>query len=88
MVSRGGDGYFHCEWVWDRQQVWIVQADAVQLPPGDLPANRYIRGADLWPFKFVPHHAVTVESGFSLHAHARLPTDTGAHAEVDDEGAG
>lgn len=63
-----GEGYFHCEWVWDRERVWIVQADPVQLPSEDLPANRYIRGADLWPFKFSPRwaglkHFSSVEAG-------------------------
>lgn len=63
-----GDGYFHCEWVWNRHQTWIVQADAVPLSAKDLPANRYLRGADLWPLQFKPQwsglkHFSTVETG-------------------------
>jgi predicted house-cleaning noncanonical NTP pyrophosphatase (MazG superfamily) len=63
-----GDGYFHCEWIWNRSQTWIVQADSVPLPSSDLPTNRYLRGADLWPLKFRPEwfglrHFSTVEAG-------------------------
>jgi predicted house-cleaning noncanonical NTP pyrophosphatase (MazG superfamily) len=48
------EGYFHCEWVWDRQRVWLVQLDSMDLPDELLDANLYIQGADLWPFTFVP----------------------------------
>lgn len=63
-----GDGYFHCEWIWNRKRVWIVQADSVPLPSGDLAANRYLRGADLWPLEFRPEwhglkHFSKVEEG-------------------------
>jgi hypothetical protein len=48
------DGFFHCEWVWDRERVWLVQADHIQLSRDSPPANLYLRGADLWPFSFTP----------------------------------
>ena len=57
FLQTVGEGFFHCEWVWDRERVWLVQADAVQLPPDDLMANLYLRGADLWPVKFTPRWA-------------------------------
>jgi len=31
----------HCEWVWDGQRLWIVQADRVTPAPGE--ADRYLR---------------------------------------------
>jgi predicted house-cleaning noncanonical NTP pyrophosphatase (MazG superfamily) len=34
------DHLTHCEWVWDGQRVWIVQADRITPSPGD--ADRYL----------------------------------------------
>jgi predicted house-cleaning noncanonical NTP pyrophosphatase (MazG superfamily) len=47
-------GYFHCEWVCDGAKLWIVQADPVNPPHRNLPANRYIRATEELPPKFHP----------------------------------
>jgi len=47
-------GYLHCEWVWDGQRVWIVQADA--CPPSLVTpaANEYLRSCSRNITRFVP----------------------------------
>jgi len=49
-----GDGRFHCEWVWDGKQVWIVQADeATQQLLGET-ANKYITATSKSAPRFSP----------------------------------
>jgi predicted house-cleaning noncanonical NTP pyrophosphatase (MazG superfamily) len=40
-----GDGVFHCEWVWSGKRLWIVQCDRDPLQPGDVVAEKYLRGS-------------------------------------------
>jgi hypothetical protein len=47
-------GYFHCEWICDGARFWIVQADPVDPPRRNLPANQYIRGKEGIPPRFHP----------------------------------
>jgi predicted house-cleaning noncanonical NTP pyrophosphatase (MazG superfamily) len=37
---------FHCEWVWNGERVWIVQADSADAASTIAPANDYLRSKD------------------------------------------
>jgi predicted house-cleaning noncanonical NTP pyrophosphatase (MazG superfamily) len=55
-LYRLEQGYFHCEWVWDGQRVWVVQSDA--CPPSSIApaANEYIRSSSRDVTRFVPNN--------------------------------
>jgi predicted house-cleaning noncanonical NTP pyrophosphatase (MazG superfamily) len=53
-LAQTGMGYYHCEWVWSGQRLWIVQSDEAYLPQKDLYVNNYIRSKDKPNNKFIP----------------------------------
>lgn len=53
-LCRLEQGYFHCEWVWNGQRIWVVQADACP-PTTALPAvDEHIRSCSRDPIGFAP----------------------------------
>lgn len=53
-LCRLEQGYYHCEWMWDGQRVWIVQADACPPSIAVPAANKYIRSRSRDVTRFVP----------------------------------
>jgi hypothetical protein len=39
-------GRYRCEWVWEGERLWLVQADPLQEPIGDTEALRYLATCD------------------------------------------
>ncbi|MGA9996860.1 MAG: nucleoside triphosphate pyrophosphohydrolase [Pyrinomonadaceae bacterium] len=67
-LTKIGEGYFHCEWLWDGKRLWIVQADSAASVKRGLLTNRYIQSKDDLPSTFTPtslhiKHFSQVESG-------------------------
>ena len=46
---------FHCEWVWNGERVWVVQADSADAPARVTPANDYLQSRDVPGPAFVPN---------------------------------
>ena len=53
-LYRLEQGYFHCEWVWNGQRVWVVQADACPPSIAVPAANEYNRSYSGDVTRFAP----------------------------------
>jgi len=45
-LQKIGTGYFHCEWIWDRNNIWLVQADEIRPRATHSSANSYLDSKD------------------------------------------
>ena len=54
FLADVGSGRFHCEWVWNGRQVWIVQADEAELSPPNPIVTSYLESIDASAPGFTP----------------------------------
>ncbi len=46
FLTNIGTGRFHCEWIWNGKQVWLVQADEAQSSPCNAIVRSYLSGVE------------------------------------------